>query len=64
MGQSEMISGERASPAEAGAEHKGLEVEMCLDGQGWACWNGVGLVQGVNEMRSEGIGALNRGMIV
>lgn len=64
MGQSVMISVERASQAESGAEHKGPEVEMCLDVQGWACWNGVGLVQGVNEMRSEGTGALNRGMIV
>lgn len=54
------ISAERASQAEAGAKCKGPEVEKCLNAQGQCCWNGVGPVQGVKGMRSEGTGAANR----
>lgn len=59
-GQGVTISAERASQAEAGAKCKGPEVEKCLNAQGQCCWNGVGPVQGVKGMRSEGTGAANR----
>lgn len=64
MGQGVIISAERATQAEAGAKCKGPEMDTSLDAQGQCCWNGVVLVQGVKEMRSEGAGEAKRWMIV